>query len=101
MKDWKSMSTDELWDLHQSVTDILRDKMLVKKAGIEIKLRSIASLGPKVLPKYRNPENPAETWSGRGKQPRWLSAQLRSGKELDNLLTDRSLFQKRGRTGGL
>ena len=35
---------------------------------------------PKVLPKHRNPKNPAETWSGRGKQPRWLTAQLRSGK---------------------
>ena len=35
---------------------------------------------PKVFPKYRNPKKPAETWSGRGKQPRWLTAQLRSGK---------------------
>ena len=28
----------------------------------------------KVAPKYRNPENPKETWTGRGKQPRWLAA---------------------------
>ena len=27
--------------------------------------------GP-VAPKYRNPENPAETWAGRGRKPTWL-----------------------------
>ena len=41
---------------------------------------------PKVLSKYRNPKNPAETWSGRGKQPRWLKAQLRSGKKANDFL---------------
>ena len=41
---------------------------------------------PKVLPKYRNPKNRSETWAGRGKQPRWLTAQLRSGKKLGDFL---------------
>ncbi|HET6396976.1 MAG TPA: H-NS histone family protein [Pseudoxanthomonas sp.] len=36
----------------------------------------------KVPPKYRNPENPKETWTGRGKQPRWLAAQLAKGRDL-------------------
>ncbi|WP_084306101.1 H-NS histone family protein [Bradyrhizobium sp. ARR65] len=31
-------------------------------------------------------KNPSETWSGRGKQPRWLAAQLQAGKELEPLL---------------
>jgi DNA-binding protein H-NS len=35
-------------------------------------------------PKYRNPDQPSETWAGRGKQPRWLVAQLRSGKRIDD-----------------
>jgi DNA-binding protein H-NS len=39
---------------------------------------------PQVFPKYRNPAKPSETWAGRGKQPRWLTAQLRSGKRLDD-----------------
>src|SRR5690349_737834 len=26
----------------------------------------------KVQPKYRNPENPEEVWSGRGRKPRWV-----------------------------
>jgi DNA-binding protein H-NS len=40
---------------------------------------------PKVLPKYRNPKG-GETWTGRGKQPRWLTAQLKSGKKLNDFL---------------
>lgn len=36
--------------------------------------------GSKVAPKYRNPANPAETWSGRGKHPRWMAAHLAAGK---------------------
>lgn len=36
----------------------------------------------KVAPKYRNPENPKETWAGRGKQPRWLAAYTAKGRDL-------------------
>jgi len=35
----------------------------------------------KVAPKYRNPGNAAETWSGRGKQPRWLAALTAQGRK--------------------
>src|SRR5215468_9064064 len=40
----------------------------------------------KVAPKYRNPENPGETWAGRGLKPRWLAAALKSGKKLDDFV---------------
>lgn len=39
----------------------------------------------KVAPKYRNPKG-AETWSGRGKRPRWYLAALKSGKKEKDLL---------------
>jgi DNA-binding protein H-NS len=39
-----------------------------------------------VAPRYRNPENQQETWTGRGKQPRWLAAKLASGANLDDFL---------------
>ena len=29
--------------------------------------------------RYRNPNNQQETWTGRGKQPRWLAAAIASG----------------------
>jgi DNA-binding protein H-NS len=40
----------------------------------------------KVAPKYRNPSNPAETWAGRGQPPRWLAAELKTGKTLEDFL---------------
>lgn len=39
--------------------------------------------GSKVAPKYRNPANESETWSGRGKQPRWLAAYTAQGRALE------------------
>jgi DNA-binding protein H-NS len=40
----------------------------------------------KVAPKYRNPANPKETWTGRGKQPRWLAAATAKGKKVEDFL---------------
>lgn len=40
----------------------------------------------KVAPKYRNPANSKETWAGRGKQPRWLSAETAKGRKLEDFL---------------
>jgi DNA-binding protein H-NS len=37
-----------------------------------------------VEPKYRNPENPAETWAGRGLKPRWLTTAIKAGKKLED-----------------
>ena len=48
--------------------------------------RKPGTKGSKVAPKYRNPANAAETWSGRGKQPRWLAAQTSAGKKLEDFL---------------
>lgn len=36
-------------------------------------------------PKYANPADKSDTWSGRGRKPRWVVAALQSGKSLDNL----------------
>jgi DNA-binding protein H-NS len=39
--------------------------------------------GTKVAPKYRDPANTANTWSGRGKQPRWLASYTSQGRALE------------------
>lgn len=36
--------------------------------------------------KYRNPADHAQTWSGRGKRPRWFNAALAAGKKEKDLL---------------
>ncbi len=36
--------------------------------------------------KYANPANSADTWSGRGRKPRWFTEALASGKKESDLL---------------
>jgi DNA-binding protein H-NS len=96
----EQMSVEELWTLHAEMVEVLSRRIQAEKARLEERLRKINPVDfsvertrrpyPKVLPKYHNPKNPDETWSGRGKQPRWLAAQLGSGKRLDRFLIRRS-----------
>lgn len=40
---------------------------------------------PRGEAKYRHPDNPDLTWSGRGKRPAWVTEALGSGKTLEDL----------------
>ena len=104
-QDLEAMNFEELWMLHEELTKILAEKITVEKRELEKRLaqlnqpdqfgeaeRRAANAGtsepprrkyPKVVPKYFNPLRPTETWSGRGKQPRWLVAALQSGHTLE------------------
>jgi DNA-binding protein H-NS len=97
-RDLKAMSLEELWAVHEEIVSELSHKISEEKMKLEDRLRrlklvdALAPSGPqrrpypKVRPKYKNPKNPSETWAGRGKQPRWLKAQIRSGKNLEDFL---------------
>ena len=39
-----------------------------------------ATAGRKVAPKYRDPANPAQTWTGRGRTPVWVQALQAAGQ---------------------
>ena len=39
-----------------------------------------------VEPRYRSKANPEDTWTGRGKQPRWLVAELEKGAKLEDFI---------------
>lgn len=95
--DLKSMSVDQLWSLHELIISVLTRKISAEKAQLNRRLRQLDAGPnngkkiaharrpyPQVFPKFQNPAQPAETWAGRGKQPRWLTAQLRSGKQLED-----------------
>ena len=101
-RDLSMLSSEELWALHEKIRAILSTKLDAEKHDLE---RRLALLNghtelnvhgekqrrpyPKVLPKYQNPDQPFETWSGRGKQPRWVGAQLMTGKKIEDLLLSR------------
>jgi DNA-binding protein H-NS len=44
----------------------------------------------KLPPTHRNPSNGAETWTGRGRKPRWLVAALKAGKTIEQCRIGRS-----------
>jgi DNA-binding protein H-NS len=98
--DLESMSADELWILHEKISAMLSSKLAAEKQALERRLAQVNRRiehkekarrpYPKVHPKYRNPERPSETWSGRGKQPRWVGAQLKRGKKINDLLISRA-----------
>lgn len=52
--------------------------------GVAKKARKLG----KVPPKYRNPDNPEETWTGRGRQPRWLTAYTDQGRNREEFLIE-------------
>ena len=41
--------------------------------------------GTKVAAKYANPDDPSQTWTGRGRKPAWVHAALEAGKSIDDL----------------
>lgn len=46
-----------------------------------------AKSGPKKVspPKYRNPANPEQTWTGKGRQPEWFKSALAAGTTPDSM----------------
>ncbi|MGJ4921912.1 H-NS family nucleoid-associated regulatory protein [Bradyrhizobium sp. HKCCYLRH2060] len=104
--DFEAMSFDDLWSLHEQISQILAVRITSEKRELERRLavlnrsrgaiegagseggQSYTTSGkarrkyPRVLPKYRNPQT-SETWSGRGKQPRWLVAAIKTGHRIE------------------
>jgi DNA-binding protein H-NS len=94
----KSMSLDKLSKLKEQVEAALSSKIIEERRAVQAQLGRLERLATNglrarggrgaprgaVAPKYRNPENPSETWAGRGLKPRWLATALKSGKKLED-----------------
>jgi DNA-binding protein H-NS len=115
--DFASLPLDDLWTLHERISEVLSARILAQKQELEHRLfqltqgkgggetpagrKSGPAEGmrqrrsyPRVHPKYRNPSAPGETWSGRGKQPRWLVAALKAGAKIDEFVISEQLARK-------
>jgi DNA-binding protein H-NS len=94
----KSMSLDKLVTLRNQVEAVLSTKVVEERRALEAELSKltrftggstrlkISGRGGAVAPKYRNPENPSETWAGRGLKPTWLTAAIKAGKKQEDFL---------------
>jgi DNA-binding protein H-NS len=99
---FEGMSVDELWGLHEEVGVLLTQKMKAEKRELEGLLDKLQRHGsasprapkqrrpyPKVHPKFQNPDEPSQTWAGRGRTPRWMNELLKAGRSIDELQIDR------------
>jgi DNA-binding protein H-NS len=94
----KSFSFDDLIELRDSAETLIRQQATAQRRMLEKKLAAVSrfagslvpgrrqhsSKGRKVAAKYQNPDNPSETWAGRGMRPRWLQAQLQQGRSVED-----------------
>jgi DNA-binding protein H-NS len=73
----------------RSRTD-LRKKIETMVADAGFKMGDIfggrGGKGRTVAAKYVNPDDPSETWTGRGRKPRWLNAKIQEGAKLERFL---------------
>jgi DNA-binding protein H-NS len=91
------MPVNMLWALREKIDATLATKLLSEKQELERRLARLTGTlqktrrpYPQVHPKYFNPENPSQTWSGRGLKPRWFIALLATGRGIGDLtLADR------------
>jgi DNA-binding protein H-NS len=117
-----AMSIDEMWKLHEEISRVLSVRLTMEKRQLEKRLaqlrreKEMPQLEPKntqplngasrrrkyprVFPKYRNPKEPSETWSGRGKQPRWLAAALKTGHTMEEFMIRNAESNKNHKNNG-
>ena len=99
--DLQGMSLPELKQLHKEVAiaiETFRERQKEEaRAVLEAKARemgfNLSDLAPgsarrksKNSPaRYRHPENPDLTWTGRGRRPNWIVSALESGRKLEDM----------------
>ena len=97
--DLERLSEDELADVIANAQRALKEKQLGKRKEVFAQIRALAASvgvtveilegekpvsskrGGKVAPKFRNPHNYEQTWTGRGMKPRWLQALIAEGHD--------------------
>lgn len=101
--DLDAMERDELITLQKKVDKALKDYDTRKRAeaiaaardaakehgyALDDLLQGGSGAGGKAkgVPKYANPENPSDTWTGRGRKPKWLEERLAAGDDQEEFL---------------
>ncbi len=68
------------------ITKALGEGKPVKAKKTTRTLKKVLGAPSKVAPKYRNPSNAEQTWTGRGKAPLWAKAMKDAGKLDESLI---------------
>ena len=82
----QKMSLKELTTLQTRISQAIAEKRIEERSEVRAKMEEIARASGfsvadlfggkgkrgKVAPKYRNPKDPSQTWTGRGRRPLWI-----------------------------
>lgn len=66
-----------------TIDELYGDRPVAEIAG---KRRAPRRKASKVAAKYRDPDNKRNTWSGRGRMPRWLAQKTKHGRSVADFL---------------
>ena len=116
--DLESLSDEDLRELSVRVRQTLQTRVrsrleayqqMAREAGFEVTIGkpeegdgrrrggrpSLAAEGGEgehrmVAPKYRNPDDPSQTWSGRGVTPKWLTEKMAAGGSREDFLIEKT-----------
>lgn len=101
--DISTLSLGQLKDLQQQIPAEIKRREKIEKEKVLDELKSLAiargfsldqlvkndvaekAKGKTVKPKYCNPLNPEQTWTGRGRKPQWVIDQLATGRTIESL----------------
>ncbi len=100
--DLGTMRRKELLELRNQVEKALKDaEVRERKAALKAAEKAAAEFGfslselspegakpaagSKTKAKYRNPGNPSQTWTGRGRKPQWVHDALKAGADISDL----------------
>jgi DNA-binding protein H-NS len=93
------MPTGELESLRAEVEAMIATKVAERREELQSQLSKLLEINGSgngnrrdhamtrmVAAKYRNPKNADEVWSGRGRMPLWLGAEIKAGKDREDFL---------------
>jgi len=98
MADYQNLSESELQAVIESAEKALKNIQANKRKDVIAQIKELAASidvvveiheadkksvrkGVKVPVKYRHPEDPEKTWTGRGVKPTWLQALINAGRD--------------------
>ena len=95
----EKMPTGKLESLRAEVEAMIATKVAERRQELQSQLSELLEItghgngtrrgrgkARRAAAKYRNPKNADEVWSGRGRMPLWLGAQIKAGKDRDDFL---------------
>jgi DNA-binding protein H-NS len=103
MTDLNNLSIDELQAMIENAESALKDKQVSQRKEVFVQIKALADSvgvsveihetgkkqkrkGAKVAPKYRNPDDASQTWTGRGVMPKWVRTLTESGRDKSEFL---------------